>query len=137
VKDELLIKWANGSKLWIALKDMNESHLIETAEFARARHIADEPVFAWWVSYTLRKCNIVLCKMKTRIQRTTHKYGIEVSTGIEYAMQLDRQNGNSFWQDTLALKMTNVGVAFKVLERSQLVPPGWKKVMDHLVGVGP
>jgi hypothetical protein len=29
--------------------------------------------------------------------------------------------------------MTNVGVTFEVLERSQYVPPGWKKVTGHLV----
>jgi hypothetical protein len=130
---KLLIKWANGSESWIALKDMKESHPIETAEFAKARDIADEPAFAWWVPYTLRKRDIILCKIKTRIRRTTHKYGIEVPTGIAHAMQLDRDNGNSFWRDALALEMTNVGVAFEVLERSQSVPPGWKKVTGHLV----
>ena len=67
-----------------------------------------------------------MCKIKTRIQRTTHKYGIEVHTGIEHAMKLDRENGNAFWEDALALEMMNVGVAFKVLEKSQSSPPGWK-----------
>jgi hypothetical protein len=130
---KLLIKWANGSESWIALKDMTESHPIEMAEFARARNIVDEPAFAWWVLYTLRKRNTILCKIKTRIRRTTHKYGIKVPTGIEHAMQLDQDNGNAFWRDVLALEMTNVGVAFEVLERSQFVPPGWKKVTGHLV----
>jgi hypothetical protein len=52
---KLLVRWANGSESWIALKDMKESHQIETAEFAKARDIADEPAFAWWVPYTMRK----------------------------------------------------------------------------------
>jgi hypothetical protein len=43
---KLLIRWANGSESWIALKDMKESHPVETAEFAQARDIADEPAFA-------------------------------------------------------------------------------------------
>jgi hypothetical protein len=44
-----LEKWADGSESWIPLKDIKKSHLIETAEFAKARSIADEPAFAWWV----------------------------------------------------------------------------------------
>jgi hypothetical protein len=77
---ELLIRWANQSDFWIALKDMKESHPVETAEFTRARDIADEPAFAWWVPYTLRKRDIILCKFKPRRPRTPHKYGIEVPT---------------------------------------------------------
>jgi hypothetical protein len=50
---KLLVKWADGSESWISLKYMKESHPVETAEFARARDIADEAAFAWWVPYTL------------------------------------------------------------------------------------
>jgi len=42
----LLVKWADGSESWIPLKDLKESHPIETAEFAKARSIVDEPAFA-------------------------------------------------------------------------------------------
>ena len=75
----LLVKWADGSESWIPLKDLKESHPIETAEFAKARNIADEPAFAWWVPYMLRKHDIiVLSKINARIRKTTHKYGIEI-----------------------------------------------------------
>jgi hypothetical protein len=86
---KLLVKWADGSETWIPLKDMKESHPVDAAEFARARDIADEPAFAWWVPYTLRKRDIILSKINARIRKTTHKYGIEVPTSIEHAMKLD------------------------------------------------
>jgi hypothetical protein len=59
---------------------------------------------------------VILSKLKAPIRKTTQKYGIELPTNIEHAMRLDRGNWNSFWQDALALEMTNVGVAFEVLE---------------------
>jgi hypothetical protein len=74
-----------------------------------------------------------MSKLKARIRKTTHKYGMELPTKIEHAMRLDRENGNSFWRDALALEMTKVGVAFELLEENQHAPPGWKKVMGHLV----
>ena len=51
----LLIKWKEKSEAWINLADMKEAHPVETAEYARARGISNEPAFAWWVPYTLRK----------------------------------------------------------------------------------
>jgi hypothetical protein len=49
----LLIQWADESEAWVPLKDLKESHPCEAAKFAKARGIADEPAFAWWVAYTL------------------------------------------------------------------------------------
>jgi hypothetical protein len=63
----LLIQWADESEAWLPLKDLKESHPCEAAEFAKARGIADEPAFAWWVPYTLRKRDIILSKIKARI----------------------------------------------------------------------
>ena len=52
---ELLIKWKDKSNAWIKLADLKEAHLVEMAEFARARGISNEPAFSLWVPYTLRK----------------------------------------------------------------------------------
>jgi hypothetical protein len=98
----LLVKWADGSETWIPLKDLKESHPVETAEFTKARGIADEPAFAWCVPYTMWKCDIILSKIKARIWKTTHKYGIEVPVGITHAMKTDTENENSLWKDALA-----------------------------------
>ncbi len=43
----LLIQWADKSEAWVPLKDLKESHPCETADFAKARGIADEQALAW------------------------------------------------------------------------------------------
>jgi hypothetical protein len=129
----LLVKWADGSESWIPLKDLKESHPCEAAEFAKAHGIADEPAFVWWVPYTLRKRDIILSKVKAWIRKATHKYGIEVPTSIKHSLAINRENGNTLWRDTLAKEMTELGVAFEVLEEERQAPPGWKKVTGHLV----
>ncbi len=129
----LLVRWADGSESWIPLKDLKESHPIETAEFAKARGIADEPAFAWWVPYTLRRRDIILSKIKARIRKTTHKYGIEIPTSLAHADEIDSRNSNTLWKDALAKEMTEVGVAFEVLEEDMKAPIGWSKVTGHLI----
>ena len=65
---EGLVRWADGNESWIKLKDMKESHPVQTAEFARSKGIDDEAAVVWWVPYTLRKRDIILCKIKGRIR---------------------------------------------------------------------
>ena len=79
---KLLVAWADDSETWVPLKDLKESHPVEVAEFAKARGIADEAAFIWWVPYTLRKRDVILSKVKARIRKTTYKYGIEIPTSV-------------------------------------------------------
>ena len=130
---KLLVQWKDGTESWIHLKDLKESHPVEVAEFAKARGTSDEPAFVWWVPYTLKKRDVILSAVKSRICKTTHKYGIEIPNSVEHAYQIDAKNGNTFWRDAIKKEMTNVGIAFEVLEEGLSAPPGWHKVTGHLV----
>jgi Reverse transcriptase (RNA-dependent DNA polymerase) len=130
---KLLVRWKDGSEAWVGLKDMKEAHPVETAEFAKSRGIENEPAFAWWVPYTLRKRDVILSAVKMRVRRTTHKYGVEIPRDVEHAMRLDKANGNTMWMDALAKEMFNVGVAFEILEEGVNAPTGWSRVTGHLI----
>ena len=128
-----LIKWKDKSKAWINLADMKEVHPVETAEYARARGISNEPAFAWWVPYTLRKREVILAAVKNQIRKMTHKYRIEIPRDVEHVHEIDSGNGNTMWRDTLKKEMYNVGVAFETLDEGAHVPHGWKQVTGQLV----
>ena len=130
---KLLVKWSDGSETWVPLKDMKESHPVEVADFAKARGIADEPAFSWWVPYMLRKRDVIISKVKSRIRKTTHKYGIEMATSVDHAYEIDKGNGNTLWRDAIKKEMTNVGIAFEVLEDGEHAPVAWRKLSGHLV----
>jgi hypothetical protein len=115
------------------LAELKDSYPIELAEFAKARGIADEPAFAWWVPHTLRRRNAILSAVKARVRKKTHKYGIEIPKNMSHAKGLDRINGNTLWMDALKLEMYNVGVAFEVLEDGIEAPQGWKKASGHII----
>ena len=130
---KLLIKWKDKSKAWINLADMKEAHPVETAEYARARGISNEPAFAWWVPYTLRKREVILAAVKNWITKTTHKYGIEIPRDMEHAHEIDSRNGNTLWRDALRKEMYNVRVAFEILDEGTHAPHGWKRVTRHRI----
>ena len=72
-------------------------------------------------------------KISARIRKTTHKYRIEIATSVATALEIDRVNNNTFWKDALTKEMTEVGVAFEVLEENIKASVGWSKVTGHLV----
>ena len=57
---QLCIQWKDGSTSWQSLKDMKDSHPIQTAEYAIAQEIDHEPGFNWWVNAVLNKRERVL-----------------------------------------------------------------------------
>ena len=130
---KLCVVLTNGASRWIPLKDLKESNPVDVAEFAVSRGIDDEPAFKWWVPYTLRKRDTIISTVKARLKVSTHKYGVEVPTSIEHGKRLDKENGNTLWADALTKEMTNVSIAFEVLEKDQAVPVGWSKSSGHLI----
>ena len=130
---KLLVEWANSSCQWIDLKLLKESNPVQVDEYATARNIADEPAFAWWVPYVLRKQDVVVSAVNSRVKRTSHKYGIEVPTSKKHAIEVDQKNKNSFWADALKKEMGNVCVTFEILGQNAKAPPGWFKASGHIV----
>jgi hypothetical protein len=84
----------------VKLADLNNSYPIELAKLSKARSIADEPAFAWWVPHTLRRRNANLSAVGARVRKKTHKYGIEVPTSLVRDKELDRINGNTLWMNS-------------------------------------
>ena len=62
---DLLICWKDQLESWAKLSDLKESHLVETAEFAKVQGIDDEPVFTWWTPYVLKSAMPSLCQSST------------------------------------------------------------------------
>ena len=60
--------WKDGSSDWVALKDLKESYPVELAIYATNRSIEDEPAFAWWVPYILKKQKRILKKVNSKLK---------------------------------------------------------------------
>jgi hypothetical protein len=86
---KLLAQWANGTRRWIDLKILKESNPIQVAEYVTARNIADKSAFAWWVPYVLRKQDVIVSAVITRVRKTSYKYGIELPTSVKHAIGID------------------------------------------------
>jgi len=126
---EILVQWKDGSTTWVKLKDVKDSNPVQLAEYAVHMRIAEEPAFAWWVPYVLKKRNRIIAKVKSKYWLRTHKFGIRIPKSVEEAKRLDESNGNTLWWDAICKEMKNVRVAFEVFEgKEDEIPPGYQKV---------
>ena len=130
---KLLVLWKDGSEEWVPLKLLKESNPVEVAEFAISQGIENEPAFAWWVPYTLRRRDKIISAVNARVKKVSHKYGVELPRTVQEAFALDEKNGNTMWRDAINKEMENLKVAFDILPDGRRVPVGYTKASGHLV----
>jgi hypothetical protein len=93
---KFLVQLTNGTRQWIDLKILKELNPVQVREYVTARDIAEEPTFAWWVPYVLRKRNVIVSAVNSRIRKTSHKYGIELPTSVKHAIDIDKKMATLF-----------------------------------------
>ena len=69
----------------------------------------------------------------SRVHKRQYKFGIFIPATVKEALDEDKQNGNNFWRDAIDKEMSNVKVAFSMLEDGEDVPPGYKEMRCHII----
>ena len=96
--------------------------------------IDSQPDFAWWVPFTLKRRNRIITAVNSRYHKRTHKFGIEVPKNFNECVCIDRENGNTLWQDAVHKEMSKVSrVAFEVMDDDEVPPPTFQEIRCHLV----
>ena len=81
----------------------------------------------------MKKRNMIISKLKCKYWERTHKYGIRIPKSIQEARELDRQNSNNLWMDSVRLEMSNVKVAFEEYNGNPSELIGYQEIKCHMV----
>ena len=127
------VQWKDGTDSWLTLKELKESNPIQVAEYGQSAQLLDVPAFAWWAPHTLKKRDNIISKVVLRTKKKSHKYRIEVPCGVRHALELDKNNGNTLWADTIDLEMGEVRVAFDVRQQNTTVRPNYEYLSCYMV----
>ena len=93
-------------------------------EYVVGNRIDEEYAFAWWVCYTLKKRDNIITKAKARFIKKSHKFDVEVPTLDKEAYRLDLKNNKTIYHDGIKKEMTNVALAFHILDHGEEDPVG-------------
>ena len=61
----------------------------------KARGLDKKPAFGWWVDHTLKKRDMIITSITSKLKKSTHKFGVEVPTDVEHTREFDRRNKNT------------------------------------------
>ena len=127
------VLWKDGSSSWTSLRELKESNPVDIAEYAVANQIDREPAFRWWVPFTLRKRDRIIAAVNSRVKKSNFKYGIKVPLTVKEALAIDKANGNDFWWKAILKEMSNVMIAFDIIEADARMPAGYELASVHMV----
>ena len=97
------------------------------AEYVAQRHIAGNPVFAWWVRHVLAKHNRIIGNMKSKYWVGTHKFVIKIPKSVQESKTFDKKNSNKLSWEAICKEMTNIRPTFEVWEKAiSDFPPGYQ-----------
>ena len=100
----LLVEWKDGSVDWVPLVELKESFPVQTAEYALANGIEEEPAFKWWARKVLRHRDRIISKLKSKYWHTSHKFGIRIPKTVDEAYRIDQQTGTDYWTKAIEKK---------------------------------
>ena len=133
---QICVQWKDGSTSWKYLKDLKDSHPVQTADYDVAQGIDHEPGFNWWVDVVLRKREIFISLVKKRnawYLKKTHKFGVEFPKSVTEAYALYKHKGNTHWENSIAKEMKDVKPVFRIMEDSERVPIGFHSINCHMI----
>jgi len=137
---EMQVEWKDGTTEWVSLKRMKDYNPVETAEYAVANQIDNEPAFQWWVKDVLRHRNRIVGKVKSKYWKTTHKFGVRLPKTAKEALQIDKETGTDFWQKAIEKELRKVKVAWEARDdltigdvRSGKALKGYTEINCHMI----
>jgi hypothetical protein len=120
---------------YLALSLSNPKLIIS---FARNNNILDKMPFCHLIQYC--RLNTAgdmarILKVSTSPAGIKYKFGIQVPKGIKNAIDLDKKNGNQFWQEAIKteLKQLTDYQTFIVLDSGEVIPTGYQKIPYNMI----
>ena len=105
---ELYVRYKDGSSYYVTLKDLKNSYPVETADYAVANRIDQEPEFSWWIPHVIKKRKAVLNNAGSKYWQHIHKKGIYIPKTVQEALDEDRNNGYTLWVDSIQKEIPKI-----------------------------
>ena len=112
---------------------------MEVARYAREHGLLDLPGWKRYRRLATRDKRLIHLVKQARLKSIRHapiyQFGFQVPRSVKEAIELDKQNGNTKWQDAMALELAQLQEysTFRDLGKGSKPPPGYKRIHVHFV----
>jgi hypothetical protein len=138
-KYNVMVEWETGEITSEPLSIIAADDPVTCAIYARENGLLDKEGWKRFKRLARREKKMLrmVNQAKLRSYRSAPKYvyGYEVPKDYDHAIELDKRNGNTKWQDCTDLEMNQLHEykTFKDLGYGAAAPQGYKKIKTHLV----
>ena len=133
------VLWSDGSTTYEPLSIIGADDPVTCALYAKKHGLLDEDGWKRFkrIAKNEKKLTRMLNQAKLRSKRVAKKYmfGYEVPKDPEDAIRIDKLNGNTRWQDAMALEFAQIMEydTFHDYGYGDRKPPGYKRIRAHWV----
>ena len=137
----LLVEWEGGECTWEPLTALIKDDPVTVALYGKKHDLIGKP--GWnskhlkHIAKTQKKLIRLANQAKLHSFRTkpVYMYGYQIPRNHEQAMELDRQNGNTFWRDAEVWELNAIDEYDAFINKGRDYRPGpeYKKIRVHFV----
>jgi hypothetical protein len=135
-----LVEWKkiNKTQSWVNFFALSLSNPTPIIAFARANNVLNKMPFCHLIQYCKSKTEVKIAKMQNESASPTcvkYKFGIQLPKGIKNAIDLNKNNGNSLWEDAIRteLKQLTDYQTFIVTDSGEDIPTGYQEKISHSI----
>ena len=144
-KYNVMVEWESGEVTYEPLTLISKDDPITCAVYAKKHDLLDTTGWKHLKRYAKTSKRLIRAVKQSRIRQVRasvrYQHGFQVPKDYNDAMRLDKENGNTHWQDAMDLESTQIheykvfkdtGKA-KFLNGKVVTPDGFQKIRVHFV----
>ena len=134
-KYNVMVEWESGEVTYEPLTLISKDDPITCAVYAKKHDLLDTTGWKHLKRYAKTSKRLIRAVKQSRIRQVRasarYQHGFQVPKDYNDAMRLDKENGNTHWQDAMDLELTQIH-EYKVL-RTQARPNSTMEKLSHLM----
>ena len=144
-KYNVMVEWESGEVTYEPLTLISKDDPITCAVYAKKHDLLDTTGWKHLKRYAKTSKRLIRAVKQSRIRQVRasvrYQHGFQVPKDYNDAMRLDKENGNTHWQDAMDLELTQIHVykVFKDTGKAKfhngkvVTPDGFQKIRVHFV----
>ena len=135
----MLVEWETGETTYEPLDLIASDDPVTCVEYARRNNLVDTPGwkrFRRYAKYEKKLQRLInQAKLKSYWRDIFWKFGVQVPRTHQQAIELDKKNGNTKWQEAEAIEMGQLHEYKTFVDKGKggQAPAGYKKIRCHII----
>ena len=110
VHTKVKVIWFNGEDTWVRLDALWIQDPYPLITYAVKKHLTKHPTWQWTTEFIQDDEHMasMVHAYKASINGVQFMFGVKIPRNVKHALELDKANGNTLWQDSIALELKSI-----------------------------